>query len=147
MHELALLTIYCVVTLYVSQHTNGLAIYFCYSRNVHSYSTLGIDTKCAYSGLVPFLAPPLYTAPDDYTAISSQPVTFSSAPDQMCITINISDDGGVEETESFVVTLVTEDPAVLIMLPFASVTIMDSTGKYLFVLDVIRQRHQIFGHS
>ena len=53
----------------------------------------------------------------------------------------------MEETESFVVTLVTEDPAVLIMLPFASVTIMDSTGKYLFVLDVIRQRHQIFGHS
>ena len=93
------------------------------------------------------IPPPLYTAPDDYTAISSQPVTFSSAPDQMCITINISDDGWVEETESFVVTLVTEDPAVLIMLPFASVTIMDSTGKYLFVLDVIRQRHQIFGHS
>ena len=71
----------------------------------------------------------LYTAPEDYTAISSQPVTFSSAPDQMCIPISISDDEVVEETESFAVTLVTEDPAVLIIQPFASVTIIDSTGK------------------
>ena len=147
MHELALLTIYCVVTLYVSQHTNGLAIYFCYSRNVHSYSTLGIDTKYAYSGLVPFLAPPLYTAPDDYTAISSQPVTFSSAPDQMCITIGISDDGVVEETESFVVTLVTEDPAVHIVLPFASVTITDSTGTYLVLLGEGSFIHTLSFHS
>ena len=79
--------------------------------------------------LVPSLAVPLYTAPDDYTAVSSQPVTFSSAPDQICITISISDDEVVEETESFTVTLVTEDPAVLIIQPFASVTIIDSTGK------------------
>ena len=52
----------------------------------------------------------------------------------MCIPISISDDGVVEETESFAVTLVTEDPAVLIMLPFATVTIIDSSGTYL--LDV-----------
>lgn len=86
---------------------------------------------------VPFFSPPLYSAPEDYTAISFEPVTFSSASDQMCILINISDDGLVEETESFVVSLVTEDPAVLIMLPFASVTIMDSTGKNLSVLAVV----------
>ena len=58
-------------------------------------------------------------------------MTFSSAPDQICITISISDDGVVEETESFAVTLVSQDPAILIMLPFASVTIIDSTGKYV----------------
>jgi len=52
----------------------------------------------------------------------------------MCIPISISDDEVVEETELFAVTLVTEDPAVLIMLPFASVTIIDSSGTYL--LDV-----------
>ena len=51
----------------------------------------------------------------------------------MCIPINISNDGVVEETESFAVTLVTEDPAALIMLPFAGVTIFDSSGMHLDV--------------
>jgi len=92
------------------------------------------------------IPPPLYTVPDDYTAISSQPATFSSAPDQICIPISISDDGVLEETESFAVTLVTEDPAVLIIQPFASVTIIDSTGKYLFVLAVIRQSTHFHHH-
>ena len=98
---------------------------------------------CWCSCSVPFLAPPLYTAPDDYTAISSQPVTFSSAPDQICIPISISDDGVVEETETFAVTLVTEDPAIVTMLSFAAVSITDSSGKYLldvFFLAVMRQK-------
>jgi len=85
------------------------------------------------------IVPLLYTAPDDYTAISSLPVTFSSAPDQMCITISISDDGVVEETESFAVTLVSEDPSVVLMLPFSSVTINDSSGKYLYFLVIMKQ--------
>ena len=80
--------------------------------------------------LSPFLAPPLYVAPDDYTAITSQPVTFSSAPDQICILINISNDGEVEETESFAVALVSEDPAVQLTLQNASVIIIDSSSKY-----------------
>jgi len=99
---------------------------------------------------VPFLPPQLNIAPDDYTAISSQPVTFSSAPDQICISISISDDEVVEETESFALTLDSLDPAIPIMLPFASVTIIDSTGKYLFVLTEIRSlllRHQKFGFT
>jgi len=87
------------------------------------------------------LAVPLYIAPDDYTAVSSQPATFSSAPDQMCITITIFDDEVVEETESFAVRLVSEDPAVIIMQLFASVTIGDSTGKHLLVLVIMRQRY------
>ena len=87
--------------------------------------------------IVPFFAPPLFVAPGDYTAISSQPVTFSSAPDQICIPISISNDGVVEETESFAVTLVTEDPAVLIILQFASVTIIDSSGTYTYWIFVV----------
>ena len=78
-------------------------------------------------------AVPFNIDPDDYTAISSQPVTFSSGPDQICIPISISNDGVVEETESFTVTLVSGDPAVQVTLPNANVTIADSTGKYLFV--------------
>ena len=72
----------------------------------------------------------LCVAPDDYTAISSQPVTFSNAPDQTCIPINISNDGVVEETESFAVTLVSEDPAVQLTLPNTSGIIIDSSSKY-----------------
>jgi len=60
-------------------------------------------------------------------------VTFSSAPDQICIPSSISNDGVVEETESFAVTLVSGDPAVQLTLPNVNVTIADSTGKYLFV--------------
>jgi len=79
--------------------------------------------------LVPFLAVPLFVAPDDYTAVSSQSVTFSSAPDQMCIPISISDDEVVEETESFAVTLVTGDPVVQLTLSNASVIIIDRSSK------------------
>ena len=58
----------------------------------------------------------------------------------MCIPISISNDGVVEETESFAVTLVSEDPAVVVMLPFSSVTINDSSGKYLYFLAFMKQR-------
>jgi len=47
----------------------------------------------------------MYTAPGDYTAVTPQHLTFSSVPDQMCITVSISSDGVVESTESFTVTL------------------------------------------
>ena len=87
------------------------------------------------------LVVPLYIASDDYTAVSSQPVTFSSAPDQMCVTISISDDGVVEETELFAVTLVSEDPTVQLTLPNASIIIMDRSSKYTpFVHSVGKHR-------
>jgi len=73
---------------------------------------------------------PLYVAPDDYTAVSPQLVTFSSAPDQICIPIIISDDEMVEETESFAVILVSEDPAIELTLPNAGVIIVDGSSKY-----------------
>jgi len=61
----------------------------------------------------------------------------------MCVTISISNDGVVEETESFAVTLVSEDPAVVVMLPFSSVTINDSSGKYFFFLAFMKQRASV----
>ena len=73
----------------------------------------------------------MYTAPGDYTAVTPQHLTFTSAPDQMCITVSISNDGVVEPTESFTVTLSSTDPAVQLPQPSTSVTIFDSTGKYL----------------
>jgi len=78
----------------------------------------------------PFLAPPLYVAPDDYTAISLQPVTFTSAPDQMCISVSISNDNVVETAELFAVGLESTDPAIQITQPFSSVIIIDSTCKH-----------------
>jgi len=76
------------------------------------------------------LAVPLYVAPDDYTAVSSQPVTFSSTVDQICIAISITEDEVVEETESFAVTLVSVEPAVQLTLPNTSVIIIDRSSKY-----------------
>jgi len=58
-------------------------------------------------------------------------VTFSSAPDQICIPISITNDEVVEETESFAVTLVSEDPAIGLTLPNASVIIVDGSSKYM----------------
>ena len=81
--------------------------------------------------IYPFLAPPLNVAPGDYTAVTSQGVTFTSAPDQMCISVSISNDNVVEAAELFAVVLGSSDPAVVIAQPFSSVTINDSTGMHL----------------
>ena len=70
-------------------------------------------------------------APGDYISITSQPVTFSSAPSQMCIPVSILNDNVVEANKLFTVTLESSDPAVQFTLSFASVTIIDSSGKYL----------------
>ena len=76
--------------------------------------------------------PTIIVAPGDYTAITSQPVTFISSPSQMCIPFSISNDNVVEATESFAVTLDSTDRAVGLIPPFSpNVTIIDSTGKHL----------------
>ena len=68
----------------------------------------------------------LYVAPNDYTAINSQPVTFSSAPSQMCVSITIIDDLTIEPNERFTVMLESSDPAVQLMSTTATITILDS---------------------
>ena len=69
---------------------------------------------------------PFLVAPNDYTAITSQPVTFSSAPSQMCVPITIFNDFMIEPNELFTVLLESTDPAVQLTVAFASVTILDS---------------------
>ena len=97
------------------------------------------------SHLLSLLAVPFYVAPNDYTAVSSQPVTFSSGPDQMCIPISISDDEVVEETESFAVTLVSGDPVVQLTLSNASVIIIDRSSKCTpSVSSVRRQKINVY---
>ena len=68
----------------------------------------------------------LRVAPNDYTAIISQPVIFSSAPSQMCVSITIINDFMIEPNEVFTLLLESTDPAVQLILAFASVTILDS---------------------
>jgi len=71
--------------------------------------------------------------PGDYTPISSQPVTFSSSPSQICIIpISISNDNVVEATEFFTVTLEAADPTDQFQFTqqSAEVSIIDSTSKY-----------------
>ena len=65
-------------------------------------------------------------ASSDYTAISSQPVTFSSAPSQMCVSIAIINDLTIEPNEQFTVMLESTDPAVQLTSPTATITILDS---------------------
>ena len=69
---------------------------------------------------------PFLVAPNDYTAVTSQPVTFSSAPSQMCVSITIINDFMIEPNELFNVVLESTDPAVQLTMAFASVTILDS---------------------
>jgi len=49
----------------------------------------------------------------------------------MCIPVSILNDNVVEANKLFTVTLESTDPAVQFTLSFASVTIIDSSGKYL----------------
>ena len=80
------------------------------------------ELSCEFS----FSYIPLRAAPNDYTAVISQPVTFSSAPSQMCVSITIINDFMIEPNEVFTLLLESTDPAVQLMSAFASVTILDS---------------------
>ena len=73
-----------------------------------------------------YILVPFPVVPDDYTPVDSQPVTFSSAPSQMCISITILNDFIIEPNELFTVTLDSTDPAVQLTLSSTSVTILDS---------------------
>ena len=68
----------------------------------------------------------IFVAPNDYTAVNFQPVTFSSAPSQICVSITIINDFMIEPNELFTVLLDSTDPAVQLTMAFASVTILDS---------------------
>jgi len=62
----------------------------------------------------------------------------------MCTPISISNDGVVEDTESFIVSVISDDPAVELTQPLSSVIINDSTSKFLLsIYDVVHAHGKI----
>ena len=75
----------------------------------------------------------------DYTPLSSFTLTFpegSARGDSQCTTITITDDDAVETTESFTVSLGTNDPLVEISLILSSapIYISDTDGMEVEVI-------------
>ena len=65
----------------------------------------------------------------DFTPISV-PLVFTTAPDVICIDINITDDNIVEDMmEVFIVQLSESDPAVILNIDTSDVTIVDEDGR------------------
>ena len=83
--------------------------------------------------MLPYTRFLLHVVPGDYIPVDSQPVTFSSAPSQMCISITILGDFIIEPNELFTVMLESTDPAVQLTMPTASITILDSCKYTLLV--------------
>ena len=73
----------------------------------------------------PFL---IYLATLDYVFTSSD-LTFDAAASSETVTIPVHEDSIVEGSETIIVTLTSTDPAALLNLPTASVTIEDNDGK------------------
>ena len=91
------------------------------------------NKTCTYETVLPYMRLLLHVASDDYRPVDSQPVTFNSAPSQMCISITIFSDFIIEPNELFTVMLESTDPAVQLTLPTASITILDSCKYTLLV--------------
>ena len=64
----------------------------------------------------------------DYT-VTSCDLTFDAVTSSQTVTIPILDDNIVEDFETIVVTLTSNDPAAIVNPPSASVTIEDNDGK------------------
>ena len=65
----------------------------------------------------------------DFTPISV-PLVFTTAPDIICTDISITDDNIVEDMmEQFIVQLSDTDPAVVLNIDTAAVTIVDEDGR------------------
>ena len=80
------------------------------------------------------------TAPDDYTSIVSEPLTFSRANPTHTVTIDITDDRIVEGPESFEAELSVNralNPGVMLNPDTATVNIRDDDGKMSQWLDCL----------
>ena len=70
------------------------------------------------------------TAPDDYTALISEPVVIVAGSTSNCVTLNIIDDDETELLEDFQVHLDSNDDAVVISpFQYASVDITDNDQR------------------
>ena len=72
------------------------------------------------------------TAPDDYTGIQNQPLTFRAQLPPMSVHVTILNELNVEDNETFyaLLVLVTGNPRVQIDPSLAEVLIQDDDGMY-----------------
>ena len=69
----------------------------------------------------------------DYKTVDNRALTFSSALDDICIEVNITDDTIVETDEVFQLLLSTDESVVVLPLPAVNVTITDDDGNKLIL--------------
>ena len=73
-------------------------------------------------------------APSDYDSLVNTPSTFQPGDTRVCVSVTINDDTMLEETESFTVTLTTQDSRVNLQRTTATITILDTDGTCLLIL-------------
>ena len=86
----------------------------------------------------------------DFNEVASQEVTFNSGDTTKVVGISIFDDGVVEASENFTVTLESSHPRVVLNRRVATVVITDGDGTgfwYFFVLLFKRNIHSKDSHT
>ena len=95
------------------------------------YLYLHLSILSFFFSLVLLIFHPL--APDDYTSISSSPITFPSGSaigNRLCVNISITDDSRFEaDTERFSISLTTTDSSVTVVPDSGEVEIRDNESK------------------
>ena len=76
-----------------------------------------------------------FTDGEDYDAVSVE-LVFNATVSRSCAEIPITDDPLVEPPESFNVTIITDDPPVIIDPPTSIVTIVDNDSKLTVAIQV-----------
>ena len=71
----------------------------------------------------------------DYESIDMN-VNITALPAIMCLTIMLSDDSVIENTEQFIVTISSDDPAVSVDRMQSPVFIEDSTSRLIIIYTV-----------
>ena len=73
------------------------------------------------------------TAPGDYSAATSQSVTFRPSDTLLNVTVPINDDSVYELDELFTAVLTTTNPGVVLFDDTATATITDDDGRFTVV--------------
>ena len=70
-------------------------------------------------------------APDDYTTVTGQILTFSESISEVCVPVDIIDDDAIEGDEVFVCVVSTSSSRIQFSNPPTTVTIIDNDRKLL----------------
>ena len=70
----------------------------------------------------------LYTVGDDYTVVN-QVLTFDAMTSRVCFFTSTVEDMPLEDDESYLLTLTSDEPGLTLAPPQATVTIIDDDGK------------------